>query len=130
MGHDPGQDPVDREYLLSLSEAEVDALPFGFITLDPDGVVLRYNKAESSLSGLDPQRVIGRNFFEQVAPCTRVREFAGLYREMVASGKTHSWEFNFLFRFVTGEKRVHIRLAYFPSRSRGFIMVEDISDNG
>ena len=122
------EEPLDREYLLSLSPQEVDALPFGLITLDPDGVVTGYNKTESSLSGLDPRRVVGRNFFDEVAPCTRVKEFAGLYREMVASGRTHSWEFNFLFRFARGEKRVHIRLAYFAFRRRGLIMVEDVTD--
>ena len=96
------------------------------LVLSPENVVVR--GPESALSGLDARRVIGRNFFDQVAPCTRVKEFAGLYREMVASGRTHSWEFNFLFRFARGEKRVHIRLAYFAFRRRGLIMVEDVTD--
>ena len=117
---------MDEQALLSLSEEEVNALPFGLITLDPEGTVLRYNKAEASLSGLDPARVVGLNFFEQVAPCTRVKEFAGLYREMVQAQRTQSWEFNFTFRFRGGEKRVHIRLAYFPEWRKGLILVEPL----
>jgi photoactive yellow protein len=113
-----------KEALLSLTQEEVDALPFGMITLDPDGVIVGYNKAEAELSGLDPQRVLGRNFFEQIAPCTRVKEFAGLYRDMVKSGKTQSWQFNFVFTFAAGDKRVHIQLAYFPEQQRGLILVE------
>ena len=116
-----------KEDLLSLTQDEVDALPFGLITLDPDGTIVAYNKAESELSGLDPGRVLGRNFFEQIAPCTAVKEFAGLYREMVSSGTTQSWEFNFLFRFAAGDKRVHIQLAYFPEQQRGLIMVQSPS---
>jgi hypothetical protein len=82
-----------KEDLLSLTQDEVDALPFGLITLDPDAV----------------------------------KEFAGLYREMVSSGRTQSWEFNFLFRFAAGDKRVHIQLAYFPEQQRGLIMVQSPS---
>jgi photoactive yellow protein len=115
-----------KDLLLSLTQEEVDALPFGVIGLDPEGTILTYNKAESSLSGLDPQRVVGRNFFQQIAPCTNIREFAGLYREMVQSGRTQSWEFNFTFRFLTGAKQVHIHLGYFPEVQRGLITVEQI----
>jgi photoactive yellow protein len=111
--------------LLSLTQEQVDELPFGLITLDPDGTVVGYNRVESELSGLEPQRVLGRNFFEHIAPCTAVKEFAGLYREMVRSGKTQSWEFNFVFRFAAGDKRVHIQLAYFPEQERGLIMVQN-----
>jgi photoactive yellow protein len=120
---------MNKAYLLSLTQEEVDALPFGLITLDPEGTVVGYNQTEVALSGLDPQRVLGRNFFEQIAPCTRVKEFAGLYRDMVKSGETQSWEFNFVFRFATGDKRVHIQLAYFPEQQRGLIMVQSPSDS-
>ncbi|HEX6319161.1 MAG TPA: PAS domain-containing protein [Burkholderiales bacterium] len=120
---------MNKAYLLSLTQEEVDALPFGLITLDLEGTVVGYNHTEAALSGLDPQRVLGRNFFEHIAPCTRVKEFAGLYREMVKSGQTHSWEFNFVFRFATGDKRVHIQLAYFPEQQRGLIMVQSPSDS-
>ncbi len=115
-----------KGFLLALTQEEVDALPFGVIALDPEGTILGYNKAESSLSGLDPQRVVGRNFFAQIAPCTNIREFAGLYREMVQSGTAQSWEFNFTFRFRTGAKQVHIHLGYFPEQQRGLITVEEI----
>ena len=123
-------DDAQLSPLLSLSQEEVDALPFGLIALDPDGIIVRYNKAESSLSGLDPQSVLGRNFFEQVAPCTNVQGFAGLYREMVKAREMQSWEFNFTFRFAAGARRVHIRLAYFPQRSLGLLLVQDLDQSG
>jgi hypothetical protein len=45
---------------------------------------------------------------------------------MVASRERQSWEFNFIFRFRQGEKRVHIQLAFFPEWKRGLIIVEEI----
>jgi photoactive yellow protein len=47
-----------------------DALPFGVVAMVPDGTVTAYNTAEAALSGLTPSRVVGRNFFTSVAPCT------------------------------------------------------------
>lgn len=121
----PSPGPLHREYL-DLTQVQVDALPFGIITLGPDGTILRYNANESARSGFAPAQVVGRNFFRDVAPCTKVREFGGLYRDMAQSPTAQSWEFNFVFQFATGEKHVHVCLAYFPERQQGFIMVEDV----
>ncbi|MGI4861702.1 MAG: phosphonate transporter [Janthinobacterium lividum] len=49
--------------------ASLDALPFGVIGLMPDSTVRRYNLAESKTAGLGAARVIGRRFFEEIAPC-------------------------------------------------------------
>ena len=125
---DPREYP--SEHLLSLNPQEADALPFGVITLDAEGNVLAYNKAESELSGLQPGRVVGRNFFRDIAPCTSVRELAGLYHDMVASRERQSWEFNFTFRFPRGAQRVHIQLAYFPEWKQGLVIVEAQSPSG
>ncbi|MEO1369682.1 MAG: PAS domain-containing protein, partial [Acidobacteriota bacterium] len=57
----------------SLSENELDGLPFGAIRLDADGAVVLYNAAESAISGRRKEDVIGRNFFTEVAPCTNVK---------------------------------------------------------
>ena len=68
--------PID-----TMSEGELDKLPFGAIQLDRTGIILSYNRTEANLTGRDPRRVIGRNFFTDVAPCTNVKEFAGRFRE-------------------------------------------------
>jgi PAS domain S-box-containing protein len=75
------------EALLTLTQEEADALPYGLIVLDRSGVVVGYNEAESRLSGLARSRVLGRHFFIEIAPCTRVRAFGGLYRRMVRDGE-------------------------------------------
>src|SRR4051794_36005701 len=77
------------ESVEKMQENDLDTLPFGAIRLDTNGKVLSYNAAEAKLTGRDPKRVIGRNFFTQVAPCTNVQAFAGRFREGVAQKKMH-----------------------------------------
>ena len=69
-----------------LPEEKLNELPFGAIRLDKDGKILSFNKYEADLTGRDPNRVIGRNFFTEVAPCTNVKSFAGRYKEGVEKG--------------------------------------------
>ena len=52
-----------------LGDDELDALDFGVIGIDPDGVVRRYNAFESKAAGLSQARVLGQPLFTVVAPC-------------------------------------------------------------
>lgn len=123
-----GGEQPSVESLLHLSPDEADALPYGLILLDPEGMVTGYNAAESRLSGLARSEVLGRNFFRDIAPCTRVRAFAGVYRRMVEAGEPGHAQFDFVFRFSYGEKRVSVLLAYSPDTKQGAIVVEQRPD--
>ncbi|MDX1561115.1 MAG: photoactive yellow protein [Marinobacter sp.] len=79
----------------SLTDEEIDNLMFGAIELDAEGTILRYNIAESELTGRKAEDVIGRNFFDDVAPCTKSDEFSGRFFHGVESG-----EFNAVFEYV------------------------------
>ena len=70
-----------------MSDEEIDELAFGLIELDAEGTVLRYNAAEADISGRPADKVIGRNFFTDVAPCTNTDAFEGRFRRAVASGR-------------------------------------------
>jgi len=63
-------DPNMLARLKTLSDAALDALEFGVVRMTPSGDVVSYNRWESERAGLAPASVIGRNFFEAVAPCT------------------------------------------------------------
>ena len=69
--------------LPSLSDTDLDALDFGVVEMDRACQVLRYNAAESRFSGLPPERVVGRHFFRDVAPCSNNRHVAQRYDEPV-----------------------------------------------
>jgi photoactive yellow protein len=62
--------PALAAVLTAMSDLELDALDFGVVEMDHACTVLRYNATESRLSGLPPDRVVGRQFFREVAPCS------------------------------------------------------------
>jgi photoactive yellow protein len=65
--------------LAAMPGPEFDALPFGVVEMNFDCFVLRYNATESRYSGLSPDRVVGRQFFREVAPCADNRHVARRY---------------------------------------------------
>lgn len=81
--------------LANISDEEVNELMYGAVELDPEGTILRYNLAESELTGRRPEDVIGLNFFNDVAPCTRSDAFSGRFFEGVKTG-----QFNAAFEYV------------------------------
>lgn len=75
----PGFEDADVMALDRLDAAGLDALPYGVIRMDRDGIVTAYNAEESRSAGLSPGRVIGRHFFAHVAPCCDNALVAGRY---------------------------------------------------
>lgn len=118
----PAIPSVDVGELRSMTPERLDQLPFGVVTLDGGGRIIGYNDTESRLAGLPRERVIGRSFFGDVAPCARVREFEGRFRDY-AEGRTRAGveTFEFVFHFQQGAQRVLILFS--PGRYRGeFLM--------
>ena len=113
----PGQG-IDFGAVTNLSPEELDSLPYGLITLDAKGRILHYNDTESRMVGLPKERVLGREFFGDVAPCARVREFQGRFEELVRDPyRIRVQTFDFVFRFPNGEQQVTIVLT--PAKARG-----------
>lgn len=107
-----------------LSDAELDALAFGVICLDEEGTILRYNLYESRLARLDRNQVIGRNFFNEVAPCTHTEAFEGRIRAFAARGIEAEVErFDFVFDFRFGAQTVKIELTRAADAPRFYLFV-------
>lgn len=101
--------------LSHLTAAEIDSLPFGYIALAPDGAIRKYNRFEADLARKDPQEVLGRNFFREVAPCTQVQEFEGRFRDFASGASPEpALSFDFEFRFRHGTQAVRIGLVRSP----------------
>jgi photoactive yellow protein len=109
----------------ALSAAELDALPYGMIQLDSRGTILRYSSAETRLSGLTADECVGRNFFEQVAPCTHVHEFYGRFREGVQAQQLDA-VFTFRFAFAP-PKDVRIHMFYSKVTRSVWVKVVDLA---
>jgi photoactive yellow protein len=107
-----------------LTEEEMDELPYGMIQLDSAGRVLRYNSTEARISTLDQKRQVGRHFFVDVAPCTRVKEFYGAFLDGVAA-RALDVTFLYHFAFAAGPGDFMIRLFYSARTDTAWVLVAD-----
>ena len=117
----------DLESIDRMSEGELDELPFGAIRLDPAGKVLSYNRTEANLTGRKKERVIGRNFFTDVAPCTNVQAFAGRFREGVAKKDMHVI-FPYRFDFQMAPRDVTVTLFYSKQTDSAWVFVREAKE--
>lgn len=103
-------------------------LPTGLVVLDRRGRVLLYNREEARLSGRRVEAVEGRDFFTEVAPCTQVRELAGLYHQAMADdGAELDEDLEFVFPFPHGEVDVRIRMRKVrcDGGAYGLLLIDD-----
>lgn len=115
------------EQLVGLSSQEIDQLPFGYIALDNQGKVLKYNRYEAELARLEQETVLGKNFFTDVAPCTQVQEFEGRFQDF-ASGQSDksTMSFDFVFKFRHGAQNVRIGFIRSPRGDEIIVTVNRI----
>lgn len=114
----------ELERVAELTAEDLDALPFGAIRLDAEGRVVNYNASEARAAHLSPDRVIGRNFFTEIAPCTDVQEFAGVYREGLAKKRLQA-TFPYRFEFEHRRRDVIVTLFYSARTNSGWVFIRD-----
>ena len=113
-------DPGLFDWLYTASAAELDTLPFGIVAMTLDGTVEHYNIAEGKLAGLTPSRVIGRNFFTAVAPCTNNFMVAHRFAEETEIDDV----INYVFTLRMAPKKVHLRMMKRPESKQMYLVVE------
>jgi photoactive yellow protein len=101
------------ELLPRIPDAAKDALPFGMVKLDLTGKILEYNMAEGDLTGVDPKWAIGKNFFDDVALCTKTQAFYGKFLEGVKRGFLNS-VFDYTFDHGLASTRVKVHMITLP----------------
>jgi photoactive yellow protein len=120
---------MTKDQLLRVADMSpelLDALPFGAIVIDTAGTVLRYNQFESNLAKLDVARVVGKNFFRDVAPCTAVKGFEGRLHEFVDSDERVSVTFDYRFAFKHGPVDVAVTFMKMQEGDTILIAVEQM----
>lgn len=113
-----------------LLEPLFDALPIGVVVLDRAGDVVVFNRHEEVLAGRKRERVLGRSFFTEIAPCMDVRELAGAFRDRVHTGALDERvEIEFAFPHAETPRAVACRLKSFVADDEpfGMLLVEDVS---
>ncbi len=117
-----GQNDIGN-VLNDMDTAQIDNLAFGVIMLDKAGNILQYNSAEGAITGRDPKEVIGKNFFTDVAPCTKTDEFYGRFKRGVAAGDLNvMFEYTFDYKMAPTRVRVHMKTA--PLGDKYWVLVK------
>lgn len=115
---------IDLLALGGMTSEELDVLPFGVIGLDRAGVIHSYNLAEARFARLDRAQVLGKSFFDKVAPCTATPEFQGRFLEFVREGnRAPSLKFPYTFDFRFGAQEVEVELIRGRSANECFICI-------
>lgn len=111
--------PDALDALAQLDDAALDACPFGVIGLDPAGTVVAYNAYEAQRAGMSRDRVVGRHFFTEVAPCTNNYMVATRYEEEPALDAVIPYVFTLRMRPTP----VALRLLKRPGAARMYLLV-------
>jgi photoactive yellow protein len=121
----PSPDDILRK-VENLSAKDLDELPFGMIQLDRTGRILKFNQTEAKLARINRDRQLGKNFFDDVAPCTKVREFYGRFLSGVNSRALYE-TFGFVFKFDHGWRNVAITLFYAEKTDSVWVLISQTS---
>lgn len=101
-------DPKLAARVEALPPAALDALPFGAIRVDADGVVQLYSAAERRLSGSGDRPRLGLHFFSAVASCMDTPAFRGRIDKALAAGRL-DLEFGWTGDFADAERGLRVR---------------------
>ncbi len=119
-----GQASAVLEAADAMTPEELDALPYGMIQLDGAGRILKYNAVESRLASLAPKHAVGKQFFTEIAPCTKVQQFYGRFKDgVVRESLDTSFEFHFAFK--QAPRDVTVRLFYSRRTRSVWVMISD-----
>ncbi|MEF3067524.1 PAS domain-containing protein [Pandoraea apista] len=111
--------------LEKLDAQGLDALPFGVIGFTSDAIVTTYNATESRNAGLSPQRVLGKHFFEEVAPCMNNFMVAQRFDDMVELDDIIPYVLTLRMRPTP----VRLRLLKTPICATRFVLIERRTNN-
>ncbi|WP_224369223.1 PAS domain-containing protein [Hyalangium versicolor] len=109
-----------------LTEGDLDTLPFGLIQLDRSGRILKFNQTEAKLARINRDRQIGRNFFDDVAPCTKVKDFYGRFMQGLRERSLYE-TFGFVFKFDHGWRNVAITMFYSEKTDSVWVLISQTS---
>jgi photoactive yellow protein len=107
-----------------------DHLPVGVVVLDHRGRVAVFNRAEEELARRPRTKVLGREFFREVAPCMDVRDLGGRFASDIGKKLIDvNVEFAFAHPHADGPRDVRVRMRTFESAGLPYAMLvlEDLS---
>lgn len=110
--------------LCACSDAELDALSFGVIGFDAQGLVGRYNHFESQAAGLSPERVLGHPLFTVVAPCMNNFMVAQRFEDAETSAEALDATLPYVLTLRMRPAKVQLRLLARPDTAWRYVLVQ------
>ena len=108
------------ERLAPMTDADLDRLGFGVIAFDADDLVVAYNSFEAQRAGISAERVLGRDVFVEVAPCTNNYLVAQRYADEPDLDEYLDYVFTLRMRPTP----VRLRLVARPGATRRYMLVQ------
>ena len=109
--------------LVQTTDIELDALEFGVIGFDAEGVVRIYNTFESKCAGLTVDRVKGQAMFTVVAPCMNNYLVAQRFEDAYTSGIALDVTIDYVLTLRMRPVKVKLRLLAEPGAAMRFVLV-------
>lgn len=109
---------VDEIYA-RLTPELAEALDFGVVGFDAELTCRVYNTHESELAGLSKARVLGRHFFEEVAPCMNNFMVSQRFMDEPALDA----QIDYVLTLRMSPKRVKLRLVRQPEQPMRYLFV-------
>lgn len=102
----------DTENNLAMDPSRAELLPYGAILLDTSGRVLKYNSVECGIAGRTPDQVLGKRFFEEVAPCAKGHVFYNHFFRAVSQKQINViFDYTFDYKMEKTNVRIHMKSA-------------------
>ncbi len=111
----------------SLDDEELDALNFGVIGFDADGLVRRYNALESRLGGFSRERILNTHVFTAVAPCFNNYLVAGRFDTAREESTVLDDTIDYVLTLKMRPVRVRLRLLASPQHGLRYVLVHRLA---
>ena len=108
------------DWLDAASAPDLDELGFGVVRMDRTGTVVAYNQTEALSAGLKPERVLGRHFFSDVAPCTLNTQIS----QPLLQESSLDTELDYVFALRMKVTPVRLRLLKGPDSPHMYMLVK------
>jgi len=118
---------ADAELLQVLEatpDEALDALEFGVIGFDAEGIVRRYNRFESQAAGLSAARVLGHALFTVVAPCMNNFLVAQRFEDAAAAGTALDATIDYVLTLRMRPVKVRLRLLFASEGRYRYVLVQ------
>ena len=113
----------DIDNILSREPQRAEYLPFGAVLLDRNGKIVKYNKAESVIANRNPDDVVGKSFFDEIAPCAKGKRFHGEFLKFHQTGQINVM-FDYKFNYKGANVGVKIHLKAQPDGQHCWLFVK------